>query len=123
MGLRTPGVVAIVCLAGMLGGCGGGARTIHTYKLLVDVNGSHDRGAEALYVTVASPVRIPTKLLTRHGTIVDEVPAVQACSYTETVPEMQGRAAFLSGKELTLTVYGTSHLVPLLCHAKNYFVP
>jgi hypothetical protein len=98
----------------VLAGCGGGGGSdsgSHTYVLTAL------KGAGAgIYVTIVSPVAIPTNLMTKHGAkIVGQAKGPQVCSYTKTVQDGHGSSAFLNGKPVTLKVNGSSPLTSLIC--------
>jgi hypothetical protein len=104
------GVVAVVVLAG----CGGGSgSSSHTY--VVEASKQSGPGA-GIYVTLVSPVAIPTSLITKHGArIVGQAKGPQACSYTKRVSGGHGQSAVLNGKTVTLKVNGSNALVSLIC--------
>jgi hypothetical protein len=105
--------VAALALAGCGGGGGGSTGNSHTYV----ITPSEQNGlAKGIYVTIVSPVAIPTKLLTFGGsTVVSGASGPQKCAYTKTVQGTHGPGAFLRGKQITLKVNGTNPLVGLVC--------
>lgn len=107
--------VAVLALAGCGGGGGGGASNSHTYVITPSAGNGLAAG---IYVTIVSPVAIPTKLLTRgRSKIVGEAKGPQKCSYTKTVQGTHGPGAFLSGKQITLKINGTNPFVAVACSA------
>lgn len=73
---------------------------------------------KGIYVTIVAPVAIPTKLLTTGGAkLVNEAKGPQKCSYTKTVHGTQGPGAFLSGRQITLTINGANPFVDVACSA------
>jgi len=107
---------AVLVLAGCGGGGGGSSANSHTYVITPTGSKGFTQG---IYLTVVSPVPIPAKLLTSGGSkIVSEAKGPQACSYTKTVQgTSHGPGAFLSGKQLTMKVNGTSPFTQLICHS------
>jgi hypothetical protein len=101
-------VLLVVAGCGGGGGSGGGN---HTYVLTAL------RGAgSGIYVTIVSPVAIPTNLMTKNGAkIVGQAKGPQVCSYTKTVQGGHGSSAFLNGKTVTLKVNGSNPLTSLIC--------
>jgi hypothetical protein len=105
----------VPALAGCGGGGGGTASSSHTYVVAPAANGALVRN---FYVTIVSPVPIPTKLMTNGGgKVVSQAKGPQKCSYTKTVQGTHGPGAFLSGKEITLKISGTNSFVPVACAA------
>lgn len=103
------GVVCVLAVAGCGGGGGGGSS--HTYV----ITGPGGAGA-GIYVTLVSPVAIPTDLLTKRGAkIVGQAKGPQVCSYTKTVQGGHGSSAFLNGKTMTLKINGSSPLTSMIC--------
>jgi hypothetical protein len=105
----------IVCVASLVlagcGGGGGGGGDSHTYVL----TGLRGAGS-GIYVTIVSPVAIPTDLMTKNGAkIVGQAQGPQVCSYTKTVQGGHGSSAFLNGKTVTLKLNGSSQLTSLIC--------
>jgi hypothetical protein len=88
--LKVGGVVTIVCvLSAALAGCGGGgggsSSNSHTYVVTPPANS----GVSGIYVTIVSPVPIPTSLLTKSGARVGGHPTgPRKCSFTK---KAQGR--------------------------------
>jgi hypothetical protein len=77
-------LVALPALAGCGGGGGGSSGSSHTYVVQAPASNALAKG---IYVTIVSPVPIPTKLLTRSGgKLVSKAQGPQKCSYTKTVP-------------------------------------
>lgn len=107
------GVAALVVVAACGGGGGGGGGASHTYMLAAAQKNGPGAG---IYVTIVSPVPIPTSLLTKHGaTIVGQVKGPQVCSYTKTVHGTHGPGAFLNGKAVTVKINGSSSLMSMVC--------
>jgi hypothetical protein len=108
-------VVAAVVVAGCGGGGGGGSDSAGKHTYLLAARSQNGEGA-GIYVTIVSPVAIPTRILTKHGaTLVDQVKGPQACSYTKTVHGTDGPGAFLNGKALTLKINGSSPFISMIC--------
>jgi hypothetical protein len=108
----------IACLAVLaLAGCGGGggsSSNTHTYVIAPDATNAL---AKNIYVTIVSPVPIPTKLLTSGGSkIVGQAQGPEKCSVTKTVQGSHGPGAFLSGKSITIKVNGTNPFTVLACN-------
>ena len=119
MRLRVGFYFLTVCLVSLsLAACGGsggstGSSQTHTYVLTASENSGAPSG---IYVTVVSPVAIPTSLLTSKGaTIVDQPKGPEACSYTKTASGGHGRSAFLNGKSITLKINGSGQLISSIC--------
>lgn len=106
---------AVVCFVLLvLAGCGGGGGSggnSHTYVL----TGLRGTGS-GIYVTIVSPVAIPTSLMTKSGAkIVSQAKGPQACSYTKTAQGGKGSTSFLNGKSVTLKINGSSPLTSIIC--------
>lgn len=120
------GIVGIVCVSVLLGGCGGGtgsggsvstASTTHTYVVApqLDAFGQHLH-PKGLYITLVSPVPIPARFLTKRGNkIVSHAKGPQRCSFTKTARNLPSSGAFLNGKRLTFKVNGTNSLTGFVC--------
>ena len=108
--------VAVLALAGCGGGGGGGSAShSRTYVIAPSANSGLATG---IYATIVSPVPIPAKLLTTGGArLVGEANGPQKCSYTKTVQGAHGPGAFLSGKQITITINGTNPLLAVACAA------
>lgn len=107
--------VALPALAGCGGGGGGSSSSSHTYVVEAAANNPLAKG---IYVTIVSPVPIPTKLLTgAGGKLVGQAKGQQQCSFTKTVHGSHGAGAFLSGKTLTIKLTGSSPFIPQACKA------
>jgi hypothetical protein len=119
----SPSAAAVACVAGLaLAGCGGGgggggsSSSSHTY--VVQAAANKNPLAKGIYITIVSPVPIPTKLLTgAGGKLVGRAQGPQKCSFDKTVHGSQGSGAFLSGKTLTIKLTGTSPFIPAACKA------
>jgi hypothetical protein len=114
--LKVGGIVAIVCaLSVTLAGCGSGGGSqsnAHTYV----VKPPASSGVSGIYVTIVSPVAIPTSVLTKHGArIVGHATGPQKCSYAKTAEGLHGQLADLNGKTVTVKVNGSTALVSLVC--------
>jgi hypothetical protein len=115
--LKVGGVVTIVCVLSVaLAGCGSGgsqsSSNSHTYVVTPPANS----GVSGIYVTIVSPVAIPTSLLTKNGARVGGHPAgPQKCSYTKKAQGMHGKWAGLNGKTVTLKVNGSSPFASRVC--------
>jgi hypothetical protein len=104
----------VLALAGC-GGGGGSSSSSHTYVVEAAAKTPLAKG---IYVTIVSPVPIPTKVLTgAGGKLVTHAQGPQKCSYTKTVHGSQGEGAFLSGKTLTIKLTGSSPFIPAACTA------
>jgi hypothetical protein len=87
----------------------------HTYVVEAAANNPLAKG---FYVTIVSPLPIPTKLLTgAGGKLVSEAKGPQKCSFAKTVHGSHGSGAFLSGKTLTIKLTGSSPFIPTACKA------
>lgn len=85
------------------------AATAHTYVLA-------DSAGENIYVTIVSPVAIPTHLMTQSGAkIVAHAHGPQVCSFTKTVHNPTSSSAFLDGKTVALKINGSTPTVSALC--------
>ena len=105
--------VAAPALAGCGGGGGGNAANTHKYVVEAPAN---NRLAAGIYVTIVSPLPIPTKLLTNAGgKLVSEAKGPQECSYTKTVQGSHGPGSFLSGQAITVKVNGSNPFTALAC--------
>ena len=117
MTLKVGGIVAIasvlsVALAGCGGGGGGSNSSSHTYVVTPPASS----GVSGIYVTIVSPVAIPTSLLTKSGgKIVSRPTGPQQCSYTKTAEGLHDQWAALNGKTVTVKVNGSSQLAPIVC--------
>lgn len=110
--------LAVVALVGCGGGGGGSSSGTHTYVVSPAPNNPN---AKNFYVTIVSPVPIPTKLLTgAGGKIVSKAQGPEKCSYTKTVQGSHGPGAFLSGKTVTIKVTGTNPFIPQACAALKH---
>lgn len=119
MRLRVGFFFPLVCLVSLsFAACGGGGGSTgnsqtHTYVLTASENSGAGPG---FYVTIVSPVAIPTSLLTSDAAkIVDEAKGPEACSYTKTASGGHGRSAFLNGKSITLKINGSGQLISSIC--------
>jgi hypothetical protein len=128
--VKVGGIVAILCATSVaLAGCGGGgggggtsSSTTHTYVVAPHVGGSLGSKlaplAKDLYLTLVSPVAIPTSLLTKGGNkIVSQAQGPQKCSVTKVAHATHGPGAFLNGKTVTFKVNGTSPFTAFICSA------
>jgi predicted small secreted protein len=117
---RTVGVAfLVVCASLVVAGCGGGGSGAgsgagsHTYVLAAAKQTGPGAG---IYVTIVSPVAIPTGLLTKHGAkMVGQVKGPQACSVQKTVRGSRGPGAFLNGKAVTVKINGSNPFVSMIC--------
>jgi hypothetical protein len=102
----------VLALAGC-GGGGGSSASSHTYVITPSASNGLAAG---IYVTIVSPVPIPTKLLTSGGSkVVSEAKGQEVCSVTKTVQGTHGPGAFLSGKPITIKVNGSNPFTALAC--------
>ena len=109
--LRLTALSALVFAAAGCGGAGGS----HTYVLAAG-----SRVGKGIYVTIVSPVAIPTSLMTQRGAkIVGQVHGPQVCSLKQTVKNSlqngDATSALLKGKTVTLKINGSSPLASTLC--------
>ena len=117
---RAGSAVAAACVAlSALAGCGGGgdgsSSSSHTYIVQAPASNALAKG---IYVTIVSPVPIPTKLLTgAGGKLVGQAQGPQKCSFSKTVHGSHGSGAFLSGKTLTIKLTGSNPFIPTACKA------
>jgi hypothetical protein len=129
--VKVGAIGAITCAVSIaLAGCGGGggnsSSTSHTYVISPHVSGSLASLAKGIYVTIVSPVAIPTSLLTKGGNkIVNQAQGPQKCSYTKTAHDTHGPGAFLNGKKVTIKINGATPFTPFICSAlkKQSFNP
>jgi len=119
MRLRVGFSFLVICLVSLsLAACGGGGGSTgssHTHTYVLTASGNSG-AASGFYVTIVSPVAIPTSLLTSDAaTIVDQAKGPEVCSYTKTASGGHGRSAFLNGKSITLKINGSGQLTSSLC--------
>jgi hypothetical protein len=108
MRASAPVLLPLVALA--LAGCGGGKKS-YTYAFAAGGNSPLTRG---VYISVTSPIPIPRSAF-RGGRQVDHVVGHQACTITQTVRKPPAKYPQFEGKTLTLTIYGSTPFVQLIC--------
>ena len=121
MRLRVGFSFLVVCLVSLsLAACGGGggstgSSSSHTHTYVLTASGNSG-AASGFYVTIVSPVAIPTSLLTSDAAmIVDQAKGPEVCSYTKTASGGHGRSAFLNGKSITLKINGSGRFTSSIC--------
>jgi hypothetical protein len=112
------GTVAAGAAVLVLAGCGGGGSSSSSHTYVVAPSASSPL-AKGIYVTIVSPVAIPTKLLTTGGAkLVGQAQGPEQCSYDKTVQgTAHGPGAVLNGKTITIKVSGTNPFIPVACKA------
>jgi hypothetical protein len=116
MGHRVALIALATAMVSAVLGCGGSRGTGpsggHTY-IYVPLG-----ARKGVYVTLVSPVAVPTNALRNKGfKVVAQAKGPQDCSITKTIQGGHGKAAHLNGKTLTVKVNGSNPGTQSLCEA------
>ena len=110
--MKVSAFVFLAAATVALAGCGGGSgKKSYTYTYAAGGKSPLTRG---IYLSVTSPIPIPPSAF-KGGRKVDHVAAPKACTITQTVTKPPRKYPQFKGKTLTLTVYGSSPIVQLIC--------
>jgi hypothetical protein len=111
-GVKASALALLAAATLALAGCGGsGGKKSYTYTFAAGGRSPLNRG---IYFSVTSPIPIPPSAF-KGGRPVDHVAAPRACTITQTVTKPPPKYPQFKGKTLTLTVYGSTPIVQLIC--------
>ena len=109
--MKVSASVLLAAATAALAGCGGSGKHTYTYTYAAGGKSPLTRG---IYLSVTSPIPIPAPAF-KGGRKVDHVTAPKACTITQTVTNPPPKYPQFKGKTLTLTVYGATPIVQLIC--------